>query len=415
MLERFRSAQPRAQGAIIAAGVLMFALVFSVIWYFGVHTTYAPLFTGTRTGDAATIVAELDRQKIPYRLADGGTTILVPEDKIDATRLSVMSQELPLKGTVGFELFNKSELGLTDFAQKINYQRALQGELARTIMTLDGVESARIHLSLGEDRLFREDRTPPRASVTVRMRNGNRLSDDATLGVQRLVAAAVPKLDVADVVVLDEHGDVISLVPAVETQPASNVLVQQRQAIAQYYEAQIRALLDQRFPGRPVAVAVSMAGVADGVTDLPPWNPAARAFPLRVVADPSWPLAGDAEEQMRDLISGAIGFDAGLGDEIRFGPVPRTAPAQVQLPQLNRQPVTPIPAVDPMSHVDNVSEAADFGLRDGLIALAIMVGAFVLFRVTSKRSIPTQNHPHAFADQLKTALAEEDGHGESKA
>lgn len=413
VFERFRSTSSGAQAAIVAAGALLLAVILGAIWYWGFHTSYAPLFSGTRATDAATIVAELDRQKIPYRLADGGTTILVPEDKVNATRLSVMSEDLPLKGTVGFELFNKSELGLTDFAQKINYQRALQGELVRTIMTLDGVESVRVHLALGEDRLFREDRTPPRASVTVRMRNGTQLSDNATFGIQRLVSAAVPKLDVSDVVVLDEHGNVVSAAPVVDANGIPAPLAQQRAAVAQYYEAQIRALLGQRFPGRPIEIAVSMAGVADSATDLPSWNPTARAFPLRVVVEPSWSPDGNTQEQMRDLIAGAIGFDAGLGDEILFGPVPRIAkspapfapgrPAALASP--NYQPTAPIDAQGP----------ADFGIRIAAMVLIGAMGIFALFLMTRKKPAPAVSGPNAFADQLKAALAEEDGHARSDA
>lgn len=393
--------------------MLFVALLFAAIWYFGLRTQYVPLFSGTRAGDAATIVAELDRQKIPYRLADGGTTILVPQENVDATRLSVMSEDLPLKGTVGFELFNKSELGLTDFAQKINYQRALQGELVRTIMTLDGVESARVHLSLGEDRLFREDRTPPRASVTIRMRSGTRLSDDATFGVQRLVAAAVSKLDAADVVVLDEHGGVISVQPLIQAEQLPATQVQQRQAITQYYEAQISALIEQRYSGRPVALAVAVVGIPDAAHDLPPWNPAARAFPLRVVVDPSWSLGGDAQLQMRDLIMGAIGYDAALGDEILFGPVPRMPVEQMASPHVTRLAPIASPTALPAEHAA-VSDAADNGLRIGAILLAILFGGFLLFGLLARRSNGRPNRSHIFANQLKAALAEEDGHVGSK-
>jgi len=414
MLERFRSAQPRAQGAIIAGGALIVALILGAVWYFGVRTNYAPLFSSTRAGDAATIVAELDRQKIPYRLADGGTTILVPEDKVDATRLSVMSEDLPLKGTVGFELFNKSELGLTDFAQKINYQRALQGELGRTIMTLDGVEAARVHLALGEDRLFREDRTPPRASVTVRMRNGARLSDAATFGIQKLVAAAVPKLDIADVVVLGEHGDVISTAPVAADGAVVGPLAQQRKAISDYYEAQIRALLDQRYPGRPVAVAVSIVGGDSQVAGdaLPQWNPSARAIPVRVVIEPSWPLDGQMPQQMRDLVAGAIGFDSALGDEISFGRVPRVVVDPPQ-PQIAFNAPVLAAANEKAASDHGVADAADLGLRAAGLVLGIAFVGFVVLRLGMRRPATEGRSPQAFADQLKAALAQENGHAKS--
>src|SRR5205085_1424775 len=189
-----------------------------------------------RTMDAATIVAELDKQKVPYRLEQGGTTITVPEDQVDSTRLAVMGQDLPLKGQVGFELFNKSDMGLTDFAQKINYQRALQGELARTIMTVDAVDSARVHLSLSEHGIFRDDRVAAKASVTLVPRPGHRLTVPTVIGIQRLVAAAVPELEASNVVVIDEDGRVIGSELGAN-EPAESP---ERQRLESRYERDVR-------------------------------------------------------------------------------------------------------------------------------------------------------------------------------
>src|SRR5262249_15568170 len=200
----------------------------------------------------------------------------------DATRLDVMTEDLPLKGTVGFELFNKSDMGLTDFAQKINYQRALQGELERTIMTLDGVDSARVHLSLGEDRIFRDDRVPPKASVTIRMAKGRALSESQAQGVRRLVAAAVPNLDGANVVILDEEGRVVSAAPPVGANAQTDSPAgEERHAIAQYYEARIRQALDGGHLAGTIGVGV-IVDTAEQAPDLAGWTPAARNFPLQV-------------------------------------------------------------------------------------------------------------------------------------
>jgi flagellar M-ring protein FliF len=209
VFEQFRSYSPVRQVVLIIAFVAILGGALGAAWYAWLRTPYQPLFSALRPSDAATIVAELDRQKIPYRLDDGGASISVPADRADAIRLNVMTQDLPLKGTVGFELFNKSDLGLTDFVQRINYQRALQGELERTIMKLDGVDTARVHLALGEETIFRDDRVPPKASVSIRMKAGALLSDSAVQGIQKLVSAAVPKLEAANVVILDEKGQLL--------------------------------------------------------------------------------------------------------------------------------------------------------------------------------------------------------------
>src|ERR1700749_2833351 len=177
MFDRFRAFSTRQQLMLAAVVASIGCVILIVAWFLFLRVDYQPLFTALRPADAAKIVADLDRRKVSYRLENGATTILVPAETVDATRLNLMSEDLPLKGTVGFELFNKSDMGLTEFAQKINYQRALQGELARTIMTIDVIDSARVHLSLPEPTVFREDRRAPKASVTLATRQGRRLSD----------------------------------------------------------------------------------------------------------------------------------------------------------------------------------------------------------------------------------------------
>jgi flagellar M-ring protein FliF len=197
--------EPGQQLAIVAgAAAVVAALLIGAYYLF--RPSYQPLFTDLRPQDAATIVAELERQKFDYRLTDGGAAVLVPAAQVHAARLKVMSQELPLKGAVGFELFNNADLGLTEFAQKVNYQRALQGELARTIMSLAEIDSARVHLSLPESGLFRRNGAKPRASVALTTKAGQELPPDSVRGIQRLVAAAVPELEAHEVTIINPRG-----------------------------------------------------------------------------------------------------------------------------------------------------------------------------------------------------------------
>jgi flagellar M-ring protein FliF len=292
------------------------------IWvlFFQVH--YQTLFTSLRPADAAAIVADLDRKKISYRLADGGATILVPADVVDRTRLSVMTEDIPLKGTVGFELFDRSDMGLTDFAQKINYQRALQGELERTISTLDGVDSARVHLSLGEDRIFRDDQVPPKASVTIRMRKGLTLPTGAAQGIQRLIAAAVPSLEAANVVILDEQGRLEGMPsPAPRSGLAAiSPVDEERHAVEQYYRARARMALERVYPlaGLSVVVEASALNVSTSGAGGIDWSPAARMFPLAVTITTATPIDDAAQTSAKALVATAIGFDAGKGDSIDF-------------------------------------------------------------------------------------------------
>src|ERR1700741_3364446 len=142
-LTRFRSASQSVQitAAICAAAILV--LLLSCIYLLWFHSPYKVLLSALRQADPAAVVAERDKKKVPYELQDSGATILVPGKIVDATRLGLAGESQALKGGVGFEIFNKSDMGLTEFAQQIHYRRVLQGELERTIMALDGGHGGR--------------------------------------------------------------------------------------------------------------------------------------------------------------------------------------------------------------------------------------------------------------------------------
>ena len=180
------------------------ALLGGALWL--LRTDRDVLFTHLSASDAAVLVAELDRIKQPYELADDGATILVDRSRVHATRLKLLGKDLPLHGAVGFELFNSGDAGMTEFAQKVNYQRALQGEIARTILSLDEVAAARVHLVLPEEGLFRREQARAKASVTLTLRNGLSLQAPQVLGIQRLISSAVPGVATQDVTIVDNRG-----------------------------------------------------------------------------------------------------------------------------------------------------------------------------------------------------------------
>lgn len=322
---------PLQRQILLVVGSLVIAgFVLGAVYFVFLRQPDSVLFANLRPQDAATIVAELDKKKVPYHLADGGATILIAKDKVDATRLDILSQDLPLKGAVGFELFNKSDIGLTEFAQKINYQRALQGELARTIMALDAVDTARVHLSLPEQTIFRDDKLPPKASIALTLKPGKNLSSGAVLGIQRLVAAAVSELDVADVVVVDGEGQVIS---SDRPSDASTSESPTQHAAEIYYTSKVREALSTAYPGHDLTVKVTATSaygvqVAPGQSGEPSevsttsddpfsgWTPEFRTFRLRV--DIVSAAAPDAEVQknIRTAVADAIGANPALGDAI---------------------------------------------------------------------------------------------------
>jgi flagellar M-ring protein FliF len=200
---------PRARLAF-GAGVLAILLLAGAAGWWALRPDRAVLFADLAPQDAALMAGELDKMKVAYAVADNGATLLVDRSQVHATRLKLMGRDLPLHGAVGFELFNNADFGMTEFAQKINYQRALQGELTRTILSFPQVREARVHLALPEQGLFKQASSRPKAAVTLTLRPGLVLAPEQVSGIQRLVAAAVPGLVAQEVTLVDQRGVALS-------------------------------------------------------------------------------------------------------------------------------------------------------------------------------------------------------------
>jgi flagellar M-ring protein FliF len=168
------------------------------------------LFANLSEEDAGAIVQKLNEQKIPYTTSGGG--IMVPADKVYEVRLQLASQGLPQGGGVGYELFDKTSFTMTDFVQKLNYRRALQGELSRTIRSLAEVEQCRVHLAVPEKTLFVQKDDRPKASVLLKLRPGRRLSQAQVQGIVHLVSSSIEGLDPKDVTVVNNTGEMLTSV-----------------------------------------------------------------------------------------------------------------------------------------------------------------------------------------------------------
>jgi flagellar M-ring protein FliF len=252
-LDRWNDASRATRLTLALAALAVVALaVAAAVW--ALRDDYQPLFGDLDARDAAAIAAELERMKLPYKIGDDGSTILVDASAVHGTRLKIMGKGLDLKGSVGFEIFNNTDFGMTDFAQKINYQRALQGELARTIGALEEVRSARVHLVLPESGLLRKSTVRPKASVTLVLRGGRRLQPEQIQGIQRLVAAAVPEMEPAAVTVLDQQGVALSRRADPEAEAAlGGGRLEAKREIEAYLVRKAAAVLDQAFgPGRAI-------------------------------------------------------------------------------------------------------------------------------------------------------------------
>lgn len=238
-----RSASARAG---IVAGALLIVILVAGIGFWAYRADYQVLFADLSSGDAASMTAELDKMKVPYQLTDGGNTITVPKDMVYKTRLKLMNQDLPLHGAVGFEVFNNADFGMTEFVQKVNYQRAIQGELTRTIMSIDGVQSARVHIAMPEQGLFKKNSSQTKASVTVAMKSGNELAPEQIRGIQRLVAASVPDISPSDVTVLDQHGVALTRAASSETgADFADAQLDSKRSTEEYLVRKVTQVLDQ--------------------------------------------------------------------------------------------------------------------------------------------------------------------------
>ena len=183
-------------GAVATVGLVgLFASLMST-------PDYKPLMSGLETADAQTISAELKSKNIPYQLSADGKSISVPADQLDAARLDIASSSPTHSGRMGFEIFDKVSWGQTEFDEKVNYQRALEGELERTITTLANVKSARVHLVMATDSVFVDRERGAKASVTLKLARGG-LTHDETASIQRMVAGAVEGLKPSDVSIID--------------------------------------------------------------------------------------------------------------------------------------------------------------------------------------------------------------------
>ncbi len=207
--ERFQTLPPTQRLLIPAlAGALLLALGFLV--FIQTQGDYGVLFTNLTQEDAGEIVNKLKAKKISYRLENNGTAILVPKSDLYELRLLMASEGLPKGGGVGFEIFDRQDLGATNFVQRLNYQRALQGELARTIAGMPEILEARVHIVTPKESLFLEDQKEPSASVALKLRPGRTLSPGQVEAVVNLVASAVAGLHPTQVTVVDLKGRILS-------------------------------------------------------------------------------------------------------------------------------------------------------------------------------------------------------------
>ncbi len=199
----------RQRTGVIGGAVATLALIGALVFY-ATRPEYAVLFSDLRPADAQAIIEKLKQSNVPYQVSNGGTTISVPAERLSELRLQIAASGLLSGGHVGFDLFDRNNFGATDFTQQVNYQRALEGELARTLEGMEEVESARVHITRPRESLFTERAERAKASVMLRVRQGRELSRERTEAIVALVSSAVEGLDPQDVSVMDTRGRILS-------------------------------------------------------------------------------------------------------------------------------------------------------------------------------------------------------------
>lgn len=227
------------QKAVVGVAVLVFVIAAFVFWQTSSRPTYAPLFTNLQPSDVAAITAKLAAQNVPYQVTGNGTTVMVPQNKVDTERLALAQAGLPQAGNVGLSIVDKEGITTSNFTQQVDYQQGLQGELQSTIDAISGVQSSQVDLVLPQNGPFAlGNPQSAAASVLVTMQPGKQLMSGQVQAIVHLVASAVPNLDASAVTVTDSQGTLLAgpganqtaVTDQQETQAYDNVLALQIQS-----------------------------------------------------------------------------------------------------------------------------------------------------------------------------------------
>src|SRR5579871_5792406 len=199
-----------AQRIWLASAALAVIGAIAGLAHWNQERDFKPLFTGVAAEDAGPLLAKLRESSAEYRLSENGTTVLVPSTRVAELRIEMASAGLPKSGRIGFELFDKTNFGASEFAEQVNYHRAIEGELERSVMSIREVEQARVHVTLAKDSLYTEARQPAKASVLVKLRSAAALSPQNIAAICQLTASAVPGLSADQVSLVDTNGNLLN-------------------------------------------------------------------------------------------------------------------------------------------------------------------------------------------------------------
>jgi flagellar M-ring protein FliF len=244
-LATLRGAFTPAQLASMAGAFLVVVgLVVASAWWLNA-TTYRVLFSDMDAESASQVVSRLRERKVVYELTDGGRTVRVPDTLVDQLRLDFSGQGMPVSGRIGFEIFDRTQFGATEFLEHVNYRRALEGEIARTIATIAEVAGARVHIAMAKGSLFGSREQPAKASVVLKLRHPQRPLGASTIqGISSLVAASVEGLRPESVVVVDSYGRPLTRAVGDDAEPLGAAQLERQQRYERDMAMRVVALLE---------------------------------------------------------------------------------------------------------------------------------------------------------------------------
>lgn len=323
----FAQMSARTRGMLLLGALALAALIAAAtLW--SATPSYRVLFTNLSDRDGGAIIAQLAQLNIPYRNADGGT-LLVPQDQVHEARLKLASLGLPKGSVVGFEIMETQRFGVTQFQEQVNFQRALEGELSRSIQSLAPVAASRVHLALPKQSGFLRERQPPTASVLVQVHPGRALDRQQVAGIVHLVSSSVPELNPKNVSVVDQHGNLL----ANERAGAAALDAAQLDYVARIEAETIRRIEDILEPlmGRANVRAQVTADV-----DFSQIENMAETFGPNQGADSRKAIRSQSvQESAQPQSASAQGVPGALSNQ---PPVPPTAPINGTAPALNPSP-----------------------------------------------------------------------------
>lgn len=260
-IRRLFDSLTRVQKILVVAAALAVA---GGMWWFNDWNRergFQSLFTGLSAEDAGAVVSKLKESGVEYRLSENGATVLVPKARVAELRIQLASAGVPKSGRIGYELFDKNNFGITDFAEQVNYRRALEGELERSVLALAGVESARVHITPAKDSVFTDAREPAKASILITFKSNAKLPPDKVDAIAHLVSSAVQGLDPEHVSVVDHGGRLLPRTvkaPAPEETEAADRSLVYRQKIEKDLLDKINSTLEPLLGAKRFRAGVSI-------------------------------------------------------------------------------------------------------------------------------------------------------------